>query len=251
LATVHTWLTSPFVCGRVVTIWSAPRLAEYFAADSDPSWSTVIDTPRFNVAPTSLLWTVVSEVEDHRRLVPARWGLIPRWAKDTSGASQLINARAEGLFERPTFRPLVARHRCLVPVGGFYEWGPDRKPRYLHDGEDLPLELAGLWTTWRSGEGLEVRSCTVLTTESTAALAQLHHRMPVALDPDDRERWLEPEPLHPDEIASVVARARTRSSARWQWHEVSKAVNKVGVDHSGLIEPVAPAPTQGQLFGDS
>lgn len=232
----------------MVTTWSAPRLADYFGAVIDDEAHLMGDTSHFNVAPTSLLWTVIDRGSDAHRLVPSRWGLVPRWAKDTSGASKLINARSEGLHERPTYRPLLARHRCVVPVTGFYEWGPDRNPRYVYDGGELPLELAGLWTTWRSPDGLEVRSCTVLTAESEGPLAEFHHRMPVALDPADRQAWLDPEPLHPDEIATVVDRARHRSLQRWTWHQVSRAVNKVGVDHPGLIEALPPEPSQGQLF---
>lgn len=238
----------PVVCGRVVTTWSAPRLAEYFGAVIEDDSQVMVDLPRFNVAPTSHLWTVIDDGSNRCRMMPSRWGLVPRWAKDTSGASKLINARSESLDERPTYRPLLARHRCVVPVNGFYEWGPDRNPRYIHDSSDLPLEFAGLWTTWRSPDGVDVRSCTVLTTESDGELAEIHHRMPVALDPLDRQAWLVPEPLHPDEIATVLDRARRRSLQRWRWHEVSRAVNKVGVDHAGLIEELPPEPSQGQLF---
>jgi putative SOS response-associated peptidase YedK len=238
------------VCGRVVTVWSATRLAAYFDAtiSYDDGTFGPPDRPRYNVAPTHALWTLIMDRDEHRLLVPCRWGLIPSWAKDVSGASKLINARSESLFDRPTYRPLLARHRCVVPVDGFYEWGPGKRPQFIHDPSDTPVELAGLWTTWRSPEGDRVRTCTVLTTEATGPLAEVHHRMPVALDPVDTQAWLHPEPLHPDEIGAVVERARHRATQRWRWHEVSRAVNKVGEDHAGLIALPTPESAQGQLF---
>lgn len=231
-----------------MTTWNAVRLAQYFDATLEPDLAEVIREPRFNVAPTSMLWTVIARDDGRRLVMPSRWGLIPRWAKDASGASKLINARSESLFDRPTYRPLLARHRCVVPVDGFYEWGPDKRPRFIHDPGGDPVELAGLWTTWRAPDGDSVRTCTVLTTQAEGSLADVHHRMPVALDPADRDIWLVPEPMHPDEIGTVVERARDRSLARWRWHEVSREVNKVSVDHPGLIETLAAEPVQDQLF---
>ena len=238
------------MCGRVVTTWSAPRLAAYFGALWSPGpEDDGLDRPRFNVAPTSSLYAVHDTPEGGRRLVPLHWGLVPRWATDTSGASKMINARAESLFERPSYRPLMTRNRCIVPVDGFYEWGPDRQPRYIHDEAGTPLEVAGLWTAWQSPEGASLRSCTLLTTEAVDDLREVHHRMPVALDPDDRDTWLDLEPRHPDEVSRLVEQARRRASARWRWHEVSRAVNSVRSDEASLIEPLPGEPEQGQLFG--
>jgi putative SOS response-associated peptidase YedK len=237
------------MCGRVVTTWNATRLAEYFEAMLDAESEEVLATPRYNVAPTSPLWTVV-EQQGQRHLVVARWGLIPSWARDVSGAAKLINARAESLFDRPKFRPLLARHRCIVPVDGFYEWGPDREPRYIHARHDAPLEVAALWTTWRAPDEREVRSCTMLTASSIGELAAIHHRMPVALAERDRDLWLAPDPLHPDELNDVVMRARSEAEQNWTVHQVARAVNKVGVDEVTLVEAVGAEPVQGQLFGD-
>ena len=244
-------LGSAIVCGRVVTTWSAARLASYFGAvPSDEVDLDAQDTARYNVAPTSWLFAIRDDLDGVRRLDRLRWGLIPRWARDTSGASKMINARAENLGDRPSYRPLLARHRCVVPIDGFYEWGPEHRPRYVHGRVAQPLEIAGLWTTWRDPQGRDVRSCTLLTAEAFDALTPVHHRMPVALSRQDRDAWLAHEPLHPDEITEIVERGRREAATTWQWHEVSRAVNKVGIDGPELIEPVAPEPQQTQLFGD-
>jgi len=235
------------MCGRVVSTWNAGRVASYFSAVLDDEPEGFDPGPRFNVAPTSLLNAVIA-YHHMRRVITCRWGLVPRWAKDTSGASKMINARSENLFERPSYRPLLTGNRCIVPIDGFYEWGPDRRPRYVHDIDSSPLEIAGLWTTWRDPDGQELRTCTMLTAEAVGALAHLHHRMPVALDPHDRDAWLAPAPLDPLELASIVEHAATRAQRCWALHEVSRAVNKVGVDGPSLIEPVSAEPTQGQLF---
>jgi len=236
------------VCGRVVTTWSAPRLASYFSALLTPEVVDTDELARYNVAPTSMLYVVRDDAEGRRWLDRCLWGLVPRWARDPSGASKLINARAESLFERPTFRPLMARHRCLVPIDGFYEWGPDRRPHYIHPADDIPLAVAGLWTTWHDPSGRLLRSCTLLTTDAIPELAPVHHRMPVAVTPDDRDTWLTPEPLHPDEVATIVERSRQWATGHWTWHEVSRDVNRAGVDRPALLEPLPAEPAQGQLF---
>jgi len=237
------------MCGRVVSTWNAARVASYFNAIIGEDLGGMELGPRFNVAPTARLYAVIAD-HDTRRVVTCRWGLVPRWAKDTSGASKMINARSENLFERPSYRPLLSGHRCIVPIDGFYEWGPDRRPRYVHDATSLPLELAGLWTTWRDPDGHELRTCTVLTAEAVGALAAVHHRMPVALDPGDREAWLAHAPLDPLELASFVEHAGSRVQQYWALHEVSRAVNKVGIDDPSLIQAVSAETTQGQLFDD-
>jgi putative SOS response-associated peptidase YedK len=230
-----------------VSTWNAVRVASYFNAIIDDDLEGLDLGSRFNVAPTALLNTVIAD-HDTRRIVTCRWGLIPRWAKNPSGASKMINARAENLFERPSYRPLLSEHRCIVPIDGFYEWGSDKRPRYVYNTDSSPLELAGLWTTWRDPDGHALRTCTLLTTEAVGELAQVHHRMPVALDPGDRDSWLIPAPLDPLELARVVEHAGTRARQCWTVHEVSRAVNTVRADGPSLIQSVSPEPTQGQLF---
>lgn len=235
------------MCGRVVSTWSAAQVASYFSATLNESLNDVDLGLRFNVAPTSPLYTVVAH-HDAWQVNICHWGLVPRWAKNPANASKMINARSETLFERPSYRPLLSRHRCIVPVDGFYEWGPDRGPRYIYDAHATPLEFAGLWTTWRDADGHELNTCTVLTVQAAGAFAGVHHRMPVALDPEDRQFWLTPAPLDPVNLGDVLERAEARAQQRWALHEVSRAVNKVSVNGPQLIHPLGDGPAQGQLF---
>ena len=155
---------------------------------------------RFNIAPTQ---EVVAVVEDEagRRMEALRWGLIPSWAKDAKPKFQMINARAETVLEKRSYRSLVqkARHRCLVLADGWYEWQkPEdpkqpRKPLHFALADGHPFLFAGLWTTWASPEGEEVPSCTIVTCEANAVARPIHDRMPVVLpDPAAWEMWLDP-----------------------------------------------------------
>ena len=124
-----------------------------------------------------------------------RWGLIPSWAKDISIGSKMFNARAETIQEKPSFRTAFARRRCLIPADGFYEWqkqekGPSKPFRFQLKGEQ-PFAFAGLWELWRSPEGDELKSCTIITTEANSLVAQVHPRMPVILDTNTCWQWLE------------------------------------------------------------
>jgi putative SOS response-associated peptidase YedK len=123
-----------------------------------------------------------------------RWGLIPSWAKDVSVGYKMINARAETIEEKPSFRVAFQRRRCLIPADGFYEWKIEdgHKYPYLFTLKDRkPFTFAGLWETWRSQEGGEINSCTIITTEPNSLVAQYHNRMPVILGYENRWRWLE------------------------------------------------------------
>jgi putative SOS response-associated peptidase YedK len=148
--------------------------------------------PNANVAPTQAVLAVADDAPT--RLVTMRWGLIPRWAKDASIGSKLINARAETLSEKPAFRDAFASRRCIVPADGFYEWkavpGSRRKQAVLvRPAQGKLFAFAGLWDEWRSPDG-PVRSLTIVTTDTNDQLRELHERMPAMLAPSGIERWL-------------------------------------------------------------
>lgn len=205
--------------------------------------------PRYNIAPTMPVIAALGR-RDGVTLETCSWGLVPAWARDRSGAAKLINARVETLTERPTFRPLVAHHRCIIAMDGFYEWGPDRRPRFIVSGSSDVLDVAGLWTTWKDPDldRAPLVTCTIVTTEAVGELAAVHHRMPLALTPEDCQSWLAPEALEPGELEAMVATTREWCEADLQMYEVSRDVNRVGRQDPALIEPVAPPPDQGQLF---
>lgn len=178
------------MCGRYQLAVDPAQLEAVFAAavKGEPR-------PGFNNAPTQSLPVV--RLEDEGRVIrPLRWGLVPHWAKDLSIGSRMINARSETVAEKPAFRTAFRRHRCLVPSTGFYEWkreGKTKIPHLIRVREGEVFAMAGIWASWRGGEGEAVETFSILTTDPKGALDGLHDRMPVIVHPDRWQTWLDPE----------------------------------------------------------
>jgi len=130
-----------------------------------------------------------------------RWGLISHWAKDESIGYKMINARAETITEKPSYRGLIRSKRCIVPASGFYEWqdtgGKGKQPYYIHADAGEYLPFAGLYDIWKIPEGMEIYSFTIITTQPTVNLQAIHNRMPVILEPDAEDVWLNPDVTDP------------------------------------------------------
>lgn len=231
------------MCGRFVSSNNPEQLASYFGAslDTEPLGEN------FNVAPTSDVYGVVID-ENHRRSIRAfHWGLVPSWAKDVRIGSKMINARAETLAEKPSFKRLFATRRLLVPMDGFYEWKvvPGQKmkqPYFIHRPGGEPLAAAGLWTIWRDptrGENAPwLHSCTVVTTSANELISTLHDRMPAFLTPEDWDVWLDPEVRDVDALAGLLVPA---SESLLELVPVSTDVNSVRNKGSHLVDRVEPA----------
>jgi putative SOS response-associated peptidase YedK len=181
------------MCGRFALFASGDELAERFRLAEAPALP-----PRYNVAPTQPV-AAVRAAAAGRQLALLRWGLIPSWASDPSIGNRLLNARAETVADKPSFRAAFRQRRCLLPASGFYEWqkaGAGRKqPYFLRPKGGGLFALAGLWERWQSPAGEAVESCTVLTTAANELMRPLHDRMPVLLDPASEEVWLDPRAL--------------------------------------------------------
>lgn len=174
------------MCGRFTQTHSATELAAAFDLDEPPDWQ-----PRYNIAPTQSIPAIV-EPHQFKRL---RWGLIPSWAKDLSIGSKLINARAETVSEKPSFRDAFKRRRCLIAADGYYEWKKQagkKQPFYFQLTDHQPFAFAGLWERWNSPEGEALETCTIITTEANELAATVHDRMPVILTQEQYDRWLDP-----------------------------------------------------------
>lgn len=170
-------------------------------------------------------------------------GAAPAVGEGRPPAHQLINARAETLKDKPAFKEAFVNHRCLVPCDGFYEWrreGPRRVPHFVHDAGNHLLAMAGLWNRWRSPEGLDVDTFTIVTTRANEDLASLHDRMPVFLDAEGRERWLSGPT---QDLAALEALLRPWHGSKLELTEVDARVNSVTVDDEGCLAP----PTTVQL----
>jgi putative SOS response-associated peptidase YedK len=126
-----------------------------------------------------------------------KWGLVPGWAKDPAIGNKMINARAETLAEKPSFRNALARRRCLIPASGFYEWrqeGSRKQPYLFQLADEKMFTFAGLWEHWQDAHGNELKTCTIITTQPNQVLAEYHDRMPVILGVENRWQWLEDRP---------------------------------------------------------
>lgn len=188
------------MCGRFNLRADAIRLAAMFQAtiSVDPQM-------RFNIAPTQN--TLVCRESEHggREIVLMKWGLVPSWAKDAKIGASLINARAETVAEKPSFRTAFRRRRCLVPASGFYEWirqGKSKKPFHIHRQDDAPFAFAGIWESWHHDNQL-IESFSIITTEANKLMSPIHDRMPVVLEPDLFGEWLNPE-SEPELLESVI-----------------------------------------------
>ncbi len=175
------------MCGRYTLTVNIKTVSEVFGVAP-----TLETTPRYNVAPTQEVITIVRNGTDH--LAQLRWGLIPSWAKDEAIGSRMINARAETLAEKASFKRLLSSKRCLVIADGFYEWKQEngsKTPMYITMKSGEPFAFAGLWDNWKSPDGQQIRSCTIITTQPNEVVASIHNRMPAILVPDARELWLD------------------------------------------------------------
>ena len=170
-----------------------------------------------------------------------RWGLVPSWAQDPSIGQRMINARAETLLEKPSFKQLVARRRCLVPADGFYEWrreGNRKVPMWIYLKNRVPFAFAGLWDYWRDPAGdKELYSFTIITTEANALLRPIHNRMPVIYDKEMGRQWLEES--FGDQPMILAAVLRPWPSELMEAHDVSTLVNSPENDTAECIQSIA------------
>ena len=224
------------MCGRFTLTSPAETVAELFELDAVPSL-----TPRYNIAPTQSV-AVVRAAPDRRaprRLSELHWGLIPSWAKDPSIGSRMINARAETVAEKPSFRSAFRRRRCLIVADGFYEWqklGTRKQPHYIHMTGKKPFGFAGLWEHWEDPDGASIDSCTIITTEPNEMMAEIHNRMPVILRPSDYGLWLDPDVQTPERAQALL---QAYPASEMSAYAISTYVNQPSNDTPACTEPLS------------
>ncbi|MHC5112818.1 MAG: SOS response-associated peptidase [Planctomycetota bacterium] len=220
------------MCGRYALMSSVELLVELFGLTDAPAL-----VPRYNIAPTQLAPVVRLVGGDRRSLEMLKWGLIPSWATEPGIGSRMINARSETAATKPSFRDAMRHRRCLVPADGFYEWmktESGKQPYWIHPRDGRPQMMAGLWEKWWGRDGEAVESFTILTTEANELLRPLHDRMPVFLEGDDLDHWLDPAA----ETAGLQPMLRPLDPAKLEVTPVSKHVNNARHDDPGCVEPV-------------
>jgi len=217
------------MCGRF-TLFSSPRELQQFFGTPPPSFEI---QPNYNVAPTQEI-PVIIQHEDGKNLKKRRWGLVPFWAKDTSIGSRMINARVETVTSKSAFRSAIKQRRCLIPANGFYEWqgkSGNKQPYYFCLPSEKQLAFAGLYEVWEDKNAVSdaepYKSCTIITTDASDSVKNIHNRMPLILKPEVYSEWLDPENKDPDRIEEVLKNGFVKELKRYP---VSKLVNHVGIN---------------------
>ncbi|RSK29423.1 SOS response-associated peptidase [Bacillus sp. HMF5848] len=192
------------MCGRfTLTVTLEELLMRYYDAKS----VTPFHTPRYNIAPTEMVTAVIHDGQTNR-IGELRWGLVPSWAKDDKFASKMINARSETITEKPAFKRLVEKKRCIIPASGFYEWrkleSGEKQPYKVTIKEDSVLSLAGLYDSWLAPNGQTIHTCTIITTEANRIMAPIHDRMPVILSRESEQLWLSRDNQDKQQILSLL-----------------------------------------------
>ncbi len=193
---------------------------------------TAIYKARYNCAPTQNLAVIANEAPDELRFF--RWGLIPYWAKDASIGNKLINARAETLVEKPSFKNAFRNRRCLVPATGFFEWkrNAEKTPYHIMLKNGDPFCFAGLWDKWVTSDGEIIHSFTIITTSPNGLMEQIHDRMPVILPMEQEHRWIAPQP-----DPSLVELLKPFPAGMMKAYPISKLVNSARNDAPHILEP--------------
>lgn len=223
------------MCGRYTLAVQLDLVADRFASSADFDKLS----PRFNIAPGQLA-PVVTNSEEKRHLRMMKWGLIPSWAKDEAIGYKMINARAETLAEKPSFRKALEQRRCIIPADGFYEWrketdGKTKTPIRIVLKDRSLFGFAGLWERWKNPEGKEVLTYTIVTTTPNSLLKSVHDRMPVILTSDAENVWLAAGVLTSKVLGEVL---RPYPDDQMELFPISKAVNNPRTDTPACIEPV-------------
>jgi putative SOS response-associated peptidase YedK len=233
------------MCGRYRLSRRKQVVEERFDAESgDEDWG-----PRYNIAPTQPVPVIRQNPKEPRReLSLVRWGLIPSWMKDASAAARMINARSETAASLPAFRDALKSRRCLIPADGFYEWqknGKSKQPYCFEVNEGELFAFAGLWDRWRDPGGMTLETCSILTTSSNAVTSAVHDRMPVILDPDSYDLWLDPGMR---DVAAASDLLKPYPARLMRCYPVSPRINHAANDDEECSAPVALGDTQARLF---
>ena len=213
------------MCGRFYDIYDIDDITTRFRVDRPRDLALPF---RYNVAPSQIV-PVIRVEDDKRELALMRWGLIPHWAKDEKIGYKMINARAETVREKPSYRDAYASRRLIVPVSGFYEWkrdGAHKQPFAIRHPDQSPLVFAGLWGTWH-----DLDTFTIVTTEANKDMQAVHDRMPLILSPEQIDEWLDPDNPDPERVLTSVP------DEELELVPVSEWVNNARHDDPRCLEP--------------
>ncbi|MBO8171756.1 MAG: SOS response-associated peptidase [Bacillaceae bacterium] len=222
------------MCGRFTLVTEPKNIIDRFEIQNE----LPLDFgPRYNIAPSQPILAVIHDGQGNRGGF-LRWGLIPSWAKDPAIGHKMINARGETVHEKPSFKRLIHRRRCLIPADSFYEWkkeGDRKQPLRIRLKNGEPFAMAGLWDRWTSPEGEEIHSCTIITTRANSFMNPIHDRMPVILTPESEKIWLDRSIEDPDLLRELLV---PYDENRMEAYPVTTRVNSPRHDVPECIEPL-------------
>ena len=224
------------MCGRYAATLPPEMLAELFKL-----LNRIDYPPRYNITPTQPI-VAIWEQEARRTAQLVRWGLVPGWVKDPRDFPLLINARAESMAEKPSFRDAVKRLRCVIPASGYYEWmkGPDgvKRPYYITLADDQPMAFAGLYSTWSGPEGEEVDTAAIVTVEPNLEISSIYDRMPAILRGAQAiDDWLNTRDVSARDAAKLAV---PPPPGAMKYHPVGKAIGSTAAEGPDLIRPLSP-----------
>jgi putative SOS response-associated peptidase YedK len=233
------------MCGRYRLSRRKEIIEEHFdAADWQDDWS-----PRYNIAPTQLIPVIRQHPKEPIRQISTMcWGLVPHWARDASVAGSTINARSETAATKPAFRDPLKFRRCLIPADGFYEWkrtGTVKQPFCFEVNNGELFAFAGLWDGWKNSEGQWIKTCSILTTTPNAVTATVHDRMPVILNRESYDLWLDPGMTDVQVVSELL---KPYDAKVMGCYPVNTRINHVANDDEECSRPVEIAEVQNQLF---
>jgi putative SOS response-associated peptidase YedK len=224
------------MCGRFTLTATVDQLVDRFDVEFFLEQEEYL--PSYNVAPSQSVLAVINN-GSHKRMGFLRWGLIPPWAKDMSIGYKMINARAETLSEKPSFRNAYKNKRCLIVADSFYEWkridSKTKTPMRIKLKSDELFAMAGLWESWKAPEGKTIYSCSVITTQPNELVQDIHDRMPVILKPEDEKNWLDPSISDTSKLQSLL---KPLEPSLMEAYEVSPLVNSPKNNSIQLIQKI-------------
>jgi putative SOS response-associated peptidase YedK len=225
------------MCGRYAVTLPKEAMRDLFRT------LNVVDYPaRYNIKPTEPIVTIREDRDGDRTMQFARWGLVPAWVKEPKDFALLINARSEGMIDKPAYRDAVRWHRCIVPASGYYEWMKDGKgnsqPYYVTMADGTPMAFAGLYATWSGPGGEAIDSAAIVTTPAGEDTVHIHTRAPAVLRGDQIEAWLDTAHVTAEIAAALVVPLEGGAVV---YHPVDRAVGNTASDGPGLIAPIDPA----------
>lgn len=222
------------MCGRYA-LWGIDLLGQRYLI-VDPTFGF---RSKFNIAPRSENPVIVAG-KDGNDLQMMEWGLVPEWGKDPSAVERPINARVETISEKKMFRQLLQKNRCIIPANGYFEWKTSREgktPYFICCPDKAIIGFAGLYETWQNQQGNLIRTYTIITTEATGNLRNIHHRMPVILQPEREQEWLSKELPDPDTLKTILTPYEKLIA-----YPVSPRVNSVSAEGEDLVRELEKSP---------